>query len=96
MKTIAIALLCFFVVTFFYSCALYRTPVESIKPHNNADYQVDYLFEHDGCKVYRFIDNGNYVYFTNCNGNVTSIENDSTETRVTTITRSTRSALTHP
>ena len=35
---------------------------------NNQDYKVDYLFEHDGCKVYRFWDGSYFVYFTNCNG----------------------------
>lgn len=31
-------------------------------------YTVEYLFEHEDCKVYRFYDRGYYVYFTNCNG----------------------------
>lgn len=64
------------------SCLTYRQPVETKVPINNTTYQVDYLFEHDGCKVYRFLDLGNYVYFTNCAGNVTSISRDSTERRV--------------
>lgn len=34
------------------------------------DYDVEFLFECNGVKVYRFIDAwyGNYVYFTNANG----------------------------
>lgn len=44
---------------------------------NNKTYEVEYLFEHDGCKVYRFFDYGNYVYFTNCEGNTTAIGSDS-------------------
>ncbi len=79
-----------FIKTFFivllsiilYSCAM-RVPIEKVTPQNNATYKVEYLFEHDGCKVYRFEDKGNYVYFTNCQGDVTSIKNDSTSTRVT-------------
>jgi len=63
-------------------------PIMQSAPHNNETYTVDYLFEHDGCKVYRFYDHGSYVYFTNCNGNVTSIDSDST--RTITITRSQR------
>lgn len=43
--------------------ALTNTPAE-----NNGTYKVSYLFEHDGCKVYRFVDKGTYVYFTNCRG----------------------------
>ena len=49
------------------SCvATYPRPVTTEAPVNNHQYQVDYLFEHEGCKVYRFYDQGNFVYFTNC------------------------------
>lgn len=51
---------------------------------NNSIYRISfyppYLFEHDGVKVYRFYDMGNYVYFTT-KGEVTSINNDSTAQR---------------
>ena len=53
---------------------------------NNSTYTVSYLFEHDGCKVYRFYDKGNYVYFTT-RGDVTSITNDSTAQRTITINK---------
>ncbi|MDD3787949.1 MAG: DUF4884 domain-containing protein [Petrimonas sp.] len=68
---------------FLSSCNISQPIVREV-PKNNQTYQVDYLFEHDGCKVYRFYDTwiGNYVYFTNCNGNVISIKNDSTRKRV--------------
>lgn len=46
-----------------------RIPIKSGNAANNATYKVDYLFEHDGCKVYRFNDFGNLVYFTSCSGN---------------------------
>ena len=32
------------------------------------DYDVKFLFECNGVKVYRFWDNGDYIYFTNANG----------------------------
>ena len=32
------------------------------------DYDVQFLFECNGVKVYRFIDRGDEVYFTNANG----------------------------
>lgn len=32
------------------------------------DYDVKFLFECNGVKVYRFRDNGDYIYFTNTNG----------------------------
>lgn len=63
-----------------YSCS--GIPISSRPAFNNQTYEVDYLFEHDGCKVYRFYDQGNYVYFTNCGNEVTRIVNDSTSIRV--------------
>lgn len=65
----------------FSSCNTSR-PVAKQVPGNNETYKVDYLFEHEGCKVYRFYDRGNYVYFTNCTGNITAISNDSSAVRV--------------
>lgn len=61
-----------------YSCSV-QSPLVYTKADNNKTYSVDYLFEHEGCKVYRFQDNGNFVYFTNCKGDVSSIKNDSTK-----------------
>lgn len=55
-------------------------PLQTKESENNKTYDVDYLFEHGGCKVYRFHDQGNYVYFTNCNGE-TIMKMDSTEVR---------------
>ncbi|MFC0771409.1 DUF4884 domain-containing protein [Terrimonas alba] len=59
-----------------------RIPLREGKSQNNKTYNVDYLFEHEGCKVYRFYDRGNYVYFTNCRGE-TIVKTDSTEVRNT-------------
>lgn len=61
------------------SCAVFtaravKRPISSEPARNNQDFTVEYLFEHDGCKVYRFLDRTNlgtyYVYYTNCNGDV--------------------------
>jgi hypothetical protein len=67
-----------------YSCSV-QSPLAYTKADNNKTYTVEYLFEHEGCKVYRFEDNGNYVYYTNCKGDVTSIKNDSTQVRVMSV-----------
>jgi hypothetical protein len=61
------------------SCAT-SVPLERKNSDNNQTYKVDYLFENDGCKVYRFYDRANYVYFTNCQGE-TIAKTDSTEMR---------------
>ncbi|WP_163322946.1 DUF4884 domain-containing protein [Draconibacterium mangrovi] len=59
-----------------------QLPVTTNKTDNNDSYYVSYLFEYEGCKVYRFYDQGEYVYFTNCRGDVTSFTNDSTQNRI--------------
>ena len=65
------------VVTAIAACTV-QQPISHVPSHNNEDYDVAYLFEHDGCKVYRFMDDGNYVYFTNVRSDVTILPNDST------------------
>ena len=58
-------------------------PLQTKESENNKTYEVDYLFEHEGCKVYRFYDRGNYVYFTNCEGEAI-VKTDSAEVRNST------------
>ncbi|MEY4903363.1 MAG: hypothetical protein RLZZ292_1178, partial [Bacteroidota bacterium] len=60
---------------FFFSCSPSGVPLTSKPSANNKTYQVEYLFEHDGCKVYRFYD-GYYVYFTNCKGEAVAVKQD--------------------
>ena len=38
---------------------------------SKADFEIEYLFECDGVKMYRFYDNGRYRYFTTGNGRMT-------------------------
>ena len=75
MKTLIRTFILFFCITGLASCYA-GIPLKSGKSENNQTYEVSYLFEHDGVKVYRFLDLGNYVYFTT-RGDVTSIKNDS-------------------
>ncbi|MDL2243697.1 DUF4884 domain-containing protein [Bacteroidales bacterium OttesenSCG-928-J19] len=77
MKTITKLLLVGCLILTFTSCNIYK-PLTQSKADNNETYSVDYLFEHEGCKVYRFMDEGRYVYFTNCTGNVSVATSDST------------------
>lgn len=81
MKTIFKSLLILIVICESLSCTR-QIPITKVIPENNKTYKVDFLFEYDGCKVYRFQDYGYPVYFTNCNGEVTSIKSDSTKTRI--------------
>lgn len=72
----------FIAILAFASCTIAR-PLSKEPSQNNVTYTVEYLFEHDGCKVYRFYDRGNYVYFTNCKGEAIAMT-DSTAIRNTT------------
>ena len=69
-------------VAFLAFTACSEIPLTIKSPDNNPTYNVEYLFEYDGCKVYRFSDRGQYVYFTNCRGDVTGFSSDSTHTRI--------------
>ncbi len=55
---------------------------------DNSKFNVDLLFEIDGCKVYRFYD-GDFKYFTTCNGSVSYKTNDkdSKEVQIQTVTK---------
>lgn len=44
-----------------------RLPALVRVPSNNSAFAVDYLFTHDGCRVYRFQDRIAH-YFVNCSG----------------------------
>lgn len=76
--------LLFLCVMTFSSCGIAEIPIQNKAAQNNDTYTISYLFEHDGVKVYRFYDMGNYVYFTT-KGEVTSIKNDSTAQRTIVI-----------
>lgn len=54
----------------FFSSCFTTIPLKETPADNNQTFEISYLFEHEGCKVYRFNDRGNCVYFTNCEGNV--------------------------
>jgi len=57
------------------------------KPNSekNDNYFKTYLlFERDGCKVYRFYDDGYIHYFTNCTETISTIARGTAKTRYTT------------
>jgi hypothetical protein len=74
-----------FILTLIFGCSPSREPLSKINPVNNKSYTVEYLFEHDGCKVYRFEDRGNNVYFTNCKGETISYPDSTANIRNKTI-----------
>jgi len=47
--------------------ACYEDPV-STSISSNSNVAVSLLFEHDGCKVFRFRDGASSYYYTNCRG----------------------------
>jgi hypothetical protein len=67
----------------------YPQPIVTTQADNNVDYEVSYLFEYGGCKVYRFYDRyySNAVYYTNCGGETVALK-DSSQVRSTGSLRS--------
>ncbi len=50
----------------------------------NGNFTVEFLFEQNGCKMYRFKDGGRYVYWSDCQGKVQAdYSSQSGKTRVT-------------
>lgn len=76
MKNIIYYLLLTFLCVYIASCTLNK-PIYTKQVQSNPEYKISFLFEHDGCKVYRFNDNGENVYFTSCTGEI-SYKSDST------------------
>lgn len=64
----------FAIATMALTSGCYNDPISS-HPTNNHNFNVELLFEIDGCKVYRF-DDGGYKYFTTCKGSVSWDETD--------------------
>lgn len=50
------------------SSCVSQIPLTKEKPVNNSTYQVEYLFKHEGCKVYRFMDMGTLHLFHQLRG----------------------------
>ena len=60
-----------------------RQPQKEVETSNN-DYQIQLLFEIDGCKVYRFYDKSEWRYFANTKGSISSYHSEqSGKTRTT-------------
>lgn len=56
-----------------FSC---KGDAESVIQSGNSDFKIEFLFEHDGCKIYRFYD-GKYIYWTDCKGKMEQNFNES-------------------
>lgn len=57
-----------------------KNPVNT-KQTNNPEVEVSLLFEHDGVKVYRFRDNGSYIYYTDVSGRTSWSQREGRATR---------------
>lgn len=56
------------------SCA--KDP-EQVNRTENPNFEVDTLFTHSGCTIYRFNDAGHYHYFAKCRGTAETISEKS-------------------
>ena len=62
MKTFAFIVTIFTIMTLVYGCM--NEPMSTEQLGKDDGFKVQYLFEKDGVKVYRFFDNGRLHYFT--------------------------------
>jgi hypothetical protein len=51
---------------------------EAKSAEQDGDFKIEFLFEKDGCNVYRFQDGGRAIYWANCSGNIQSNNYQST------------------
>lgn len=58
--------------------------LEATSATDNPTYVVKQLFEHDGCKMNRFVDSGSFVYYSDCTGSTQSNSGKHGKTNVTT------------
>lgn len=56
------------VVLSLYSCGKGK----SKETFQDGDFEIEFLFEKDGCKIYRFRDDRRYIYWSNCQGRMQS------------------------
>lgn len=63
---------------FLYGCSV---EPEQVEKTSNQNIKVDFLFEKDGCRVYRFTDGGQNIYWTNCRGNISWKQGAKNKTR---------------
>lgn len=54
------------------SASLYSCKGASRESINYGDFKVEFLFEKDGCKMYRFKDGGRYIYWSSSAGKTQS------------------------
>ncbi len=67
-----------------FSCKHEAVSKELTKGNN---IELELLFEKDGCKVYRFMDMGKYVYWSSCEGTVHyEYDNDGHKDEVSSVT----------
>lgn len=92
MRVLFQAFVLFAVVLCMASCSV---PLYTGRSANNDTYMVDYLFEHDGVKVYRFYDRGNYVYFTT-RGEATAVKSDSVHVHTISVPADTVPIIKYP
>ena len=50
----------------------------------NGNFKIEFLFEQNGCKMYRFQDGGRYIYWSDCQGKIQSDYSQSTGKGTTT------------
>lgn len=56
-----------FAIILMLSCGCVENAKQSVQKEN---FTIDFLFEINGCKMYRFKDGGDFIYWSDCEGRV--------------------------
>lgn len=54
---------------------------DNINSERLGDFEIELLFVKDGCEVYRFKDNGRYIYWSKCSGRIEYTYNSNKTTK---------------
>jgi hypothetical protein len=72
-----------------------ETDALTTQPTNNAGFEVGLLFEHEGCRVFRFRDGGDRRYFVRCGDGSAHVEWQTHVTNCHKVGKSTSCTTTH-
>jgi hypothetical protein len=71
MKKLVLAVILFVTFLGFYGCT-----GEAKDVVQDGDFKIEFLFEKDGCRMYRFKDGGRFIYWAVSNNGNTRVQSD--------------------
>jgi hypothetical protein len=57
-----------YIIIFIVACFISACKGDAKESTKDGDFTIELIFEKDGCKMYRFRDAGDFIYWSNCEG----------------------------